>query len=57
MHCGGMDEELGARPLRREVERVLENPLAIRIVKGEYPEGSRMQAEVRDGQIAFEIGD
>lgn len=51
----GFDPVYGARPLRREVERQLENPLAMRIVTGECPDGSRVRVQVREGQIAFEV--
>ena len=52
----GFDPVYGARPLRREVERQLENPLAMRIVTGECPDGSRVRVQVREGQITFEFG-
>jgi ATP-dependent Clp protease ATP-binding subunit ClpA len=51
----GFDPVYGARPLRREVERQLENPLAMRIVTGECPEGSKVYPELREGQIQFRI--
>jgi ATP-dependent Clp protease ATP-binding subunit ClpC len=51
----GYDPVNGARPLRREVERQLENPLAMKIVAGECPEGSRVRASLADGQILFLI--
>ena len=53
----GFDPVYGARPLRREVERQLENPLAMKIVTGECPDGSRVRVQVcRRVQIAFEVG-
>jgi ATP-dependent Clp protease ATP-binding subunit ClpC len=52
----GFDPVFGARPLRREVERQLENPLAMKIITGECPDGSRVQVQVRDGQIVLEPG-
>jgi ATP-dependent Clp protease ATP-binding subunit ClpC len=52
----GFDPVYGARPLRREVERQLENPLAMKIVTGECPDGSQVRVQVRGGQIAFVIG-
>jgi len=51
----GFDPVYGARPLRRELERQLENPLAMKIVKGECPEGSHVRAELREHQVAFRI--
>jgi ATP-dependent Clp protease ATP-binding subunit ClpC len=52
----GFDAIYGARPLRREVERQLENPLAMTIVTGDCPDGSRVRVLVRDGDIVLEAG-
>ncbi len=35
----GFDPEYGARPLRRAIERYVENPLATKVLKGEFKEG------------------
>lgn len=51
----GFDPVYGARPLRREVERQIENPLAMRIVKGECPDGSQVQITLKENQISFKI--
>lgn len=51
----GFDPVYGARPLRREVERQVENPLAMKIIKGECSEGSRVKIVVKDNKIAFTI--
>lgn len=51
----GYDPVYGARPLRREVERQVENPLAMNIVKGECPDGSRVHIAVEDDDITFRI--
>jgi ATP-dependent Clp protease ATP-binding subunit ClpB len=39
--------------LKRAIQQQIENPLAQRILKGEFAPGDRIQAAVRDGQIAF----
>jgi len=44
----GYDPELGARPMRRAVERFLEDPLAEEILKGSLHEGEPIQV-TRDG--------
>jgi ATP-dependent Clp protease ATP-binding subunit ClpC len=49
----GFDPVYGARPLRREVERQLENPLAMKIVTGDCPEGSLVRVEIRERTVAF----
>jgi ATP-dependent Clp protease ATP-binding subunit ClpC len=51
----GFDPVYGARPLRREVERQIENPLAMKIVKGECPDGSRVRIALKDARIVFKI--
>lgn len=51
----GFDPVYGARPLRREVERQVENPLAMKIIKGECAEGSRVHISVKDNKLAFAI--
>jgi ATP-dependent Clp protease ATP-binding subunit ClpC len=51
----GFDPVYGARPLRREVERQVENPLAMMIVRGECPEGSRVQVSLANGEIRWSV--
>ncbi|MEN8167494.1 MAG: ATP-dependent Clp protease ATP-binding subunit, partial [Pseudomonadota bacterium] len=51
----GFDPVYGARPLRREVERQVENPLAMKIVKGECRQGDRVRVELLEGVIVFDI--
>ena len=41
----GYDPQYGARPLKRVIQRLVQDPLAIRILEGEFPEGSKIQAE------------
>jgi len=47
----GFDPVYGARPLRREVERQVENPLAMKIVKGEFPRHSKIHVLLDEGRI------
>ncbi|MES9874446.1 MAG: AAA family ATPase [Candidatus Sedimenticola sp. 6PFRAG7] len=51
----GFDPVYGARPLRREVERQVENPLAMKIVRDECPDGSSVRMEVEGGEVVFRI--
>jgi ATP-dependent Clp protease ATP-binding subunit ClpC len=51
----GFDPVYGARPLRREVEHQVENPLAMKIVKGECPSHSRVKIRMVDNNIRFDI--
>jgi ATP-dependent Clp protease ATP-binding subunit ClpB len=49
----GFDPVYGARPLKRAIQQQIENPLAQRILKGEFIPGDRIRATARDGQIVF----
>jgi ATP-dependent Clp protease ATP-binding subunit ClpA len=50
----GYDPVYGARPLRRAIQRSIENPLAKRILGGEFSAGSTVRIDAHDGTIAFE---
>ncbi|HCG20137.1 MAG TPA: type VI secretion system ATPase TssH [Verrucomicrobia bacterium] len=47
----GYDPAFGARPVKRALQRDLENPIAKKIVAGEYPPGSKIIATAKDGVI------
>jgi len=49
----GFNPVYGARPLRREIERQLENPLAMKIVRGECRDGEHISVGLEDGRIVF----
>lgn len=52
----GYDEKYGARPMGRTIERLLEDPIAERILTKEFPAGCRIVAEAQDGEIAVRKG-
>ncbi|GAB4207912.1 MAG: hypothetical protein OHK0013_25910 [Sandaracinaceae bacterium] len=52
---GGFDPELGARPMKRTVGRLVEAPLAVRILAGELRRGDRVRVRGRADQIVFEV--
>ncbi|MGW0840692.1 ATP-dependent Clp protease ATP-binding subunit [Streptomyces sp. NPDC002787] len=49
----GHQPEYGARPLRRTIQREVDNPLSRLLLDGRLPSGSRVVAEVEDGRLAF----
>jgi ATP-dependent Clp protease ATP-binding subunit ClpB len=49
----GYDPVYGARPLKRAIQKYLENPLSIEILKGEIPEGGTVKADARGDKIVF----
>jgi ATP-dependent Clp protease ATP-binding subunit ClpB len=50
----GWDPTYGARPLKRAIQRLLENPLALRLLEGEFAEGDTIRADASDGELVFE---
>jgi ATP-dependent Clp protease ATP-binding subunit ClpC len=49
----GFDPAFGARPLRRAVQRVIEDPLSEEILLGRFSEGDTIIAELEDGKVIF----
>jgi ATP-dependent Clp protease ATP-binding subunit ClpB len=52
----GFDPVYGARPLKRAIQVQVENPLAQRILRGEFGPGSRILVSVQDGELTFRNG-
>ena len=50
----GWDPAFGARPLKRAIQRLIENPLARELLAGRFTEGDTIAADVADGAIAFQ---
>jgi ATP-dependent Clp protease ATP-binding subunit ClpB len=51
----GYDPVYGARPLKRVIQRRLQNPLALAVLEGEYGEGDTVRVDLgRDGEFDFE---
>ncbi|HVZ36175.1 MAG TPA: AAA family ATPase, partial [Polyangiaceae bacterium] len=50
----GYDPLFGARPLKRAIQRNLEDPLAKRVLAGEFPAGSTIVVGARDGNVTLE---
>lgn len=49
----GYDPVYGARPLKRVIQRLIENPLAQQLLQGNFVPGDRIQAEMEDDHITF----
>jgi ATP-dependent Clp protease ATP-binding subunit ClpB len=50
----GFDPVYGARPLKRAIQQQIENPLAERILQGQFAPGDRIVVAVEDGVLHFE---
>jgi len=49
----GSDFDYGARPLKRAIEKLVEDPLSERVLRGEVPAHSRVTVTVVDGKLEF----
>ncbi len=50
----GWDPTYGARPLKRALQRMVENPLAMRLLEGDFAEGDRVRVDAQNGELVFE---
>jgi ATP-dependent Clp protease ATP-binding subunit ClpC len=51
----GYDPQYGARPLRRAIQRILEDELSERLLSGQIQPGQTVRVGVADGQLSFEV--
>jgi len=49
----GWDPTYGARPLKRALQRLVENPLALRLLEGDFGEGDTVRVDAQNGELAF----
>jgi ATP-dependent Clp protease ATP-binding subunit ClpC len=50
----GYDEQFGARPLRRALQRHVESPLSIRMLNGEFSQGDHVLVDEQEGKLTFQ---
>jgi ATP-dependent Clp protease ATP-binding subunit ClpB len=50
----GWDPAYGARPLKRAIQRLVENPLALRLLEGDFADGDTVRVDAEAGEIRFE---
>ncbi len=49
----GYDQDFGARPLKRAIQRFVESPLSVRLLKGEFEAGDRVRIDEEEDQLTF----
>jgi ATP-dependent Clp protease ATP-binding subunit ClpB len=49
----GYDPHFGARPLKRTIQQMIENPLSMEILEGKLTEGSEIKVDMSDGRVTF----
>jgi ATP-dependent Clp protease ATP-binding subunit ClpB len=50
----GFDPVYGARPLKRTIQHLIQDPLALKILEGSVKEGDHVRVDVHDGQMVFQ---
>ncbi|PIE79664.1 MAG: Clp protease [Chloroflexi bacterium] len=49
----GYDKDFGARPMRRAIQRFVESPLSVQLLKGDIKSGDHIQIDVADDKLTF----
>jgi len=52
----GYDPVYGARPLKRTIQRLIQDPLAVKILAGEFKEGDRVKIDAQHDELIFSQG-
>ena len=52
--AAGYDPQFGARPLKRAIQRLIENPLSRELLGGSFAEGDTIRVGVAGGSLVFE---
>jgi ATP-dependent Clp protease ATP-binding subunit ClpB len=50
----GYDPAFGARPLKRTIQRRIQNPLALRLLEGAFTAGNTVRVDYKDGDFVFD---
>jgi ATP-dependent Clp protease ATP-binding subunit ClpB len=50
----GWDPAYGARPLKRAIQRMVENPLALRLLEGDFHDGDTINVDAQNGDLVFQ---
>jgi ATP-dependent Clp protease ATP-binding subunit ClpB len=53
----GYDPVYGARPLKRTLQRLIQDPLAVKILEGEFREGDRVKVDAEGDELVFTHGE
>ena len=49
----GYDEDFGARPLKRALQRYVESPLSVKLLQGEFTKGDYVLVDTQDDKLVF----
>jgi ATP-dependent Clp protease ATP-binding subunit ClpC len=51
----GYDEDFGARPLKRALQRYVESPMSVRLLRGEFSAGDHISIDEKDNELTFSL--
>lgn len=51
----GFDKDFGARPLKRALQRFVESPMSVHVLKGEFVKGNHILIDVVDNRLTFSL--
>ena len=51
----GYDADFGARPLKRAIQRYVESPLSVKLLRDEFKKGDHIMVDEQDGELVFEL--
>jgi ATP-dependent Clp protease ATP-binding subunit ClpB len=51
----GFDPNFGARPLKRAIQKMVQDPLALKILDGEVLHGDHVIVDVKTGKMTFRV--
>ncbi|RME24360.1 MAG: hypothetical protein D6806_09690, partial [Deltaproteobacteria bacterium] len=49
----GFDPQFGARPLKRTIQRLVQDPLALKLLEGEFTDGDRIEVDAERDELVF----
>ena len=49
----GYDPQFGARPMKRAIQRLIQDPLAVKLIAGEFTEGDTILVDAKDDELTF----
>src|SRR6202023_384376 len=53
----GFDPDFGARPLKRAIQRLVQDPLALKILDGEVQHGDHVVIDAPGGKLVFQVSE
>jgi ATP-dependent Clp protease ATP-binding subunit ClpB len=45
----------GARPLKRAIQQLIQDPMAVKILEGSIKEGDQVKVDARNGKVVFDV--